>query len=114
MTETIGARIRRMRNAKGLSLRACASEAGFSNTYLYLVETDVGTAIPTEETLRKLADILDDDFDDLMRLAGRIPDDIAEFVLSDNEMLDALRRVKQRRISGKRLRRMVESQKGKK
>ena len=64
MTERFGERVRRKRQECRLGLRDTARRASISATFLSRVETDAEKAVPSEEVIRKLADILDDDFDD--------------------------------------------------
>ena len=66
--ETFGERIRRKRGEKRVGLRQAAGKVDISPTFLSRVETGAEKAIPSEKVIRKLADILDDDFDELMQL----------------------------------------------
>ena len=65
-SETLGERIRRCRTERGIGLRETARQAGISATFLSRIETGAEKAIPAEKVIRKLAAILEDDFDELM------------------------------------------------
>lgn len=111
MTERFGARVRRRRQECCLGLRDTARRAGISATFLSRVETDAEKALPSEEVIRKLADILSDDFDALMRLAGRIPSEVKEYVKADPRMPEFLRRAKAQNIPAERLMELLEKAK---
>jgi transcriptional regulator with XRE-family HTH domain len=103
MTESLGARIRRKRLKKGLGLRKTAKNAGISATFLSRVETGLEKAIPSEMVIRKLADLIEDNFDELMSLAGRIPAEVADYVKAEPRMPEFLRRAKAKKVSADRL-----------
>jgi HTH-type transcriptional regulator, competence development regulator len=69
-----GQLIREKRKAKGLSLRKFAALVGVSPTYVSQVEHG-NCDPPTAERVRKMAEILGEDADELTALAGRVPDD---------------------------------------
>ena len=102
-TETFGERIRRKRGEQKIGLRQAAGKVGISPTFLSRVETNVEKAIPGEEVIRKLADILDDDFDELMALAGRISAEVSDYVKSNPGMPEFLRQARERNISAEKL-----------
>ena len=77
-SERFGAYIREQRDAKGMSLRELAKAAGVSPTFMSKVETENWK--PKEEKLRKIAQILGLDGDDLVARAGRVPSDLAEII----------------------------------
>jgi HTH-type transcriptional regulator, competence development regulator len=86
-----GAKIRELRKAKSLSLRALAEEVGVSFTYISKIENeklDFGD-YPGEELISKLAVALDVDADELLILAKKIPEAIKKRVI---ERPDAFRR----------------------
>lgn len=112
MPETFGERIRRKRIERGLGLRETARRIGRSSTYLSRIETGKETAVPSEEVIRKLADLLHDDFDELMQLAGRIPSAVTEYVKADPRMPEFLRRAREKNISAERLLKMLEEAEG--
>jgi transcriptional regulator with XRE-family HTH domain len=86
-----GPRIRELRKAKNLSLRALAEAVGVSFTYISKIENeklDFGD-YPGEGLIAKLATPLDVDADELLILAKKIPEGIKKRVI---ERPDAFRR----------------------
>lgn len=87
-----GEKIRELRKAKHLGQRALAEQVGISFTYLSKIENeklDFGD-YPSEELIRKLAEALGHDADELLLLAKKIPEDIRSRVL---ERPDAFRKI---------------------
>lgn len=75
-----GERVRELRKAKGYSLRDLGPQVGVGFTYLSKVESgklDFGD-YPSSALIQRLAEALDADADELLLLAGRIPDSIAD------------------------------------
>jgi len=71
-----GERIRELRQAKNLVQRTLGEMVGVSFTYVSKIENeklDFGE-YPSEELIRKLADALDGDEDELLILAKKIPE----------------------------------------
>lgn len=85
-----GAFIRREREAKGLSLRDMAKKIKVSPTFMSKVETEDWK--PGEEKLRKIAEIIDCDPDDLLARAGRVSTDITDIIKRHPVELTALLR----------------------
>jgi HTH-type transcriptional regulator, competence development regulator len=76
--EKFGAFIRREREAKGFSLRDMAKKIKVSPTFLSKVETEDWK--PGEEKLRKIAEVVGCDPDDLLARAGRVPTELFEII----------------------------------
>ena len=76
--EKFGAFIRRERAAKGISLRDMAKKIKVSPTFLSKVETEDWK--PGEEKLRKIAEVIGCDPEDLMARAGRVPTELSEII----------------------------------
>jgi transcriptional regulator with XRE-family HTH domain len=76
--EKFGAFIRREREAKGLSLRDMAKKIKVSPTFLSKVEIEDWK--PGEEKLRKIAEVIGCDADDLLARAGRVPTELSEII----------------------------------
>jgi transcriptional regulator with XRE-family HTH domain len=74
-----GQALRKMRGAKGFSLRRFAEEVGVSPTYLSQVEQGKVDP-PTAERVRRMAEILGEDADQLTALAGRVPADLTKII----------------------------------
>ena len=98
--EKLGHRLKRVRIARDLSLRETASKVGVSPTYLSRVENCLDPSPPTEKTLRALADVLGDNFDELMQLAGRVPEDVEKLIKADPDMPVMLRRAREQNVTG--------------
>ena len=111
MAETFGQRIRRVRKERKLGLRQTATKAGISATFLSRVETEKEPATPSEETIRKLAEVLGDDFDELMQLAGRIPTSVKDYIKADPGMPEFMRRAQESNISSDKLMELLEKAK---
>lgn len=92
-------RLRERRTVRRLGLRETATTVGISPAYLSLIETR-GTTVPAEQVIRRLATLLDDDFDELMSLAGRISSAIEDIVVSDPTMSKFLRAASAQKLSG--------------
>jgi transcriptional regulator with XRE-family HTH domain len=90
--ETFGQRIQRLRRELHLTQRQVASELGLDFTYLSKLENDRGEA-PGEETVRKLAAILEMDEEELLALAGKVPAALRERAQRDVEFARFLRRL---------------------
>lgn len=91
-TMTFGERVRGLRKAKGLTLRALAGQVGVNFTYLSKIECgklDFGD-YPGEGLIVKLAKALEADEEELMLLAEKVPDSIRRRVI---ERPDAFRQL---------------------
>ena len=76
--EKFGQFIRREREAKGMKLREMARQIGVSATFLSKGETENWK--PGEDKLRKIAEIIDCDADDLLAMAGRVPSELTDII----------------------------------
>lgn len=102
-----GQRIRRKRTEAKLGLRETATKVGISPTYLSRTETAKEKTPPAEDVIRKLAELLDDDFDELMTLAGRISERVGKVITADSTMPEFLRTVGDRKLSGEDLMKLL-------
>ncbi len=109
MKERLGERIRRMRAEHKLGLRETATKVGISPTYLSRIETMDEKTPPAEDVIRKLATLLNDDFDELMQLAGRVPEDVEKVIKGDPSMPAFLRTAKEQKLSGEELGKILEA-----
>jgi transcriptional regulator with XRE-family HTH domain len=82
MEQTFGRAIKDARRASGLSQRDLAERVGIDFTYLSKIENDRMDP-PSERVIVALADALATDADELIRLAGKVPTDLAEFLVAD-------------------------------
>ena len=99
----LGRRLRRRREALELGLRETAARVGISPTYLSRIETHTERHPPAEHVIQSLARVLKDDFDTLMQLAGRVPSDVEEVVLSDIAWPKLLRKIRADRVTSEEL-----------
>lgn len=89
--ETFGKYIRRRRMEEQFTLREFARQVGVSPTYMSQVEQDVADP-PTVERVRKMAELLKESVDELIAMAGRLPEDLPEIIQSRaSEMPELLR-----------------------
>jgi HTH-type transcriptional regulator, competence development regulator len=77
--QTFGQRLRERRVAKKLSLRKFAELVGVSPTYLSQVEQD-NVMPPTADRVKRMADLLGENADEMIALAGRVPEDLLEII----------------------------------
>ena len=87
------------------SCRATNAKVGISPAYLSRIETM--DERPAEDVIRKLALLLNEDFDGLMRLAGRVPHDVELIIISDPRMSAFLRTAHQHKLTGDDLTKLV-------
>ena len=86
-----GAFVRQERVAKELGLREMAKMIGVSPTYLSQVERDEFSP-PAEDKVRKIAEIIKIDVDELLALAGKVSSDLSEIIRERPRELAALLR----------------------
>jgi DNA-binding XRE family transcriptional regulator len=91
---SFGALVRREREAKGIGLREMAKKIGVSPTYLSKIERG-DFAPPVEGKVRKIAEIIGHDPDELLALAGRVASDLTDIIRQHpRKMADFLRAAK--------------------
>ena len=89
--ESFGALVRRERERLDIGLREMAKLIGVSSTYLSQVERG-NFAPPAEDRVRKIAEIIGRDPDELLALAGRVSSDLKEIIRQNpREMATFLR-----------------------
>jgi transcriptional regulator with XRE-family HTH domain len=108
MPELFGERIRRVRLARGLGLRDAATTLEISAAYLSRIETNDEKSAPAERVIKAMADLLGENFDELMTLAGRVPDDISQFIKDDSGMPDVLRTAREHGMTSADLQAMID------
>ena len=84
--------MRDRRLAKGYSLRKFAELVGVSPTYLSLIERGEAESPPTAERVRCMAELLGENPDQWIALAGRMPEDVADIIKKQPEGMPALLR----------------------
>ena len=76
MSKELGERIRELRKARGLTQRTLAEAVGIDFTYLSKIENNTVPYSPSEKTLKKLANELEADELELLRLAERLTGEV--------------------------------------
>ena len=92
--EEFGALVRREREAKEIGLREMAKKIGVSPTYLSKIERGEFDP-PAEDKVRRIAEIIGHDPDELLALAGRVASDLTDIIRQrPRQMADFLRAAK--------------------
>lgn len=78
-SKTFGEMLREKRLEKGFSLRKFAQLVGVSPTYLSQVEQG-NVDPPTADRVKRMAELLGENADELIALAGRVPEDLPEII----------------------------------
>ncbi|MFL5330485.1 MAG: helix-turn-helix domain-containing protein [Gemmataceae bacterium] len=76
---TFGEFLREKRMAKGFSLRKFAEKVGVSPTYLSQVEQG-NVDPPTADRVKRMAALLEENPDEMIGLAGRVPGDLTKII----------------------------------
>jgi len=87
-----GTFVRERRTSKGYSLRRFAELVGVSPTYLSHVEQGKVDSPPTADRVRRMAELLGESTDELMAMAGRLPDDVRDIIQTQPEAMATLLR----------------------
>jgi len=90
--ESFGQRIQRLRRHRGLTQRQVAAQLEIDFTYLSKLENDRGEP-PGEDTIRRLAALLDTDEEMLLAMAGKVPAGLRDRAREDVEFARFLRRL---------------------
>lgn len=112
--ESFGERVRRLREARRatapeFSLRQFAQRVGISATFLSKIETGEFSP-PSAENIKKMAELLGDDPDELLALAGKVDPDLNRIIMGrPRAMADFLRAARDAGLSEKRLRELTEN-----
>ncbi|WP_300902581.1 helix-turn-helix domain-containing protein [uncultured Clostridium sp.] len=108
MKMTFGQYLLELRKSKRKSQRDLANAIGVSFTYISKIENGVFPA-PSEETLIKIAQYLNEDVDTMIMMANKVPTDLKEIITSEPGMPDFLRSVSLDEL--KKLKKIYEEQK---
>lgn len=79
MKETFGERVRRKRQAKQITLRKFAALIDVSPTYISQIENNRFSP-PTEEIICKIAQVLEEDKDELLALVNKVHSDLPPII----------------------------------
>ncbi len=108
-----GHRIRELREAKKrddrrFSLRKFAEAVGISATFLSKIETGE-FAPPAPERIKKMAQLLEVDADELLALANKVDPDLSDIIKDQPKaMADFLRTVREKNLTEEDLRKLTE------
>ena len=78
--ESFGSWLREKRLARGYTLRKFAEQVGISPTYLSHVEQNIADP-PTADRVKTMARLLGENADEMIALAGRVPEDLPGIIL---------------------------------
>lgn len=73
-----GAKIRKLRQEKGLTLRSLAEAVGVDFSYLSKIENGKAGYLPGADTIRAIAEKLEADALDLLRMADKVPPEVKQ------------------------------------
>ena len=110
---TFGDLLRATRVAKGYSLRKFAQMADMSPTYLSQVEQGKIERPPTADRVQKMAELLGQNVDEWIALAGRVSKEMEQILHSNPEGMPALLRAA-KGLTAEQLRQLAEEAERKK
>lgn len=84
-------RLRELRTRREMTQQQVADACGMSKTYVH--ELECGRRKPSWLVLRRLAEALGDDVDDLACLANCVPDDVRRMICNRPELARLVRRM---------------------
>lgn len=91
--ETFGQKVKRLRKAKRITQLELAESIGVDFTYVSKIENDRTMRSPAESTIRKIAEVLGANPEELILLANKIPQNLQETIVQDTLAVDFLRTV---------------------
>lgn len=89
--ETFGQRIRRLRKGRRITQLELADRIGVDFTYVSKIENDRTARPPAESTIRKIAEVLSTDTEELILAAKKVPQNLQETIVQDPLAVDFLR-----------------------
>lgn len=102
-----GPYLRERRVAMGFSLRRFAELLDVSPTYLSRMEQEKTDTPPTVRLARRAAELLSENVDEMIALAGRMPEDLPTIIRSEPEAMPELLRAAQG-LTAEKLRELAE------
>jgi transcriptional regulator with XRE-family HTH domain len=106
-----GQRLRDLRKQKNLSQRDLATQVGIDFTYLSKIEG--GRLDPPSETIiRRIAQILEADENELINLAGKVPKDLKAVLEESPQAVELLRVLSERKLPDETYRQMLNLARG--
>ncbi len=92
--------------ALNMSLRELARRLGITPSYVSDIEND--RRVPSEEVLRRIADELGLDFDDLVARAGRIGPNAERYLRETPAATTLFRRITEQKLTDKEIRKLID------
>ena len=89
--ETFGQRIKKLRKGKRITQLELAEKIGVDFTYVSKIENDRIVRAPSESTIKKIAEVLEADSEELILLARKVPKNLQETIVQDTLAVDFLR-----------------------
>jgi len=106
-TMEFGRRLRELRKQKKISQRDLATQVAVDFTYLSKIEGG-RLAPPSEDVIRRLAQALDADENELINLAGKIPKDLKAVLEESPQAVELLRVLSERKLPNDTYRQMLD------
>ncbi len=102
-----GQRLRDLRKQKNLSQRDLAARVGIDFTYLSKIEGGRSDP-PSEVIIRRIAQVLEADEDELINFAGKVPKDLKAVLEESPQAVELLRVLSERKLPDEAYRRMLD------
>src|SRR5260221_10310472 len=102
-----GQRLRNLRKQKNLSQRDLAARVGIDFTYLSKIEGGHSDP-PSEVIIRRIAQVLEADEDELINLAGKVPKDLKAVLEESPQAVELLRVLSERKLPEETYRKMLD------
>jgi transcriptional regulator with XRE-family HTH domain len=96
MLDTFGFKVRQLRKNRGMSLREFAKKVEIDFSYLSKIETGKFPP-PSDETIKRIAQVLDFDVDKLFHLAKRLDPELVQYLIDNPRLVPQLRLIMQTR-----------------
>jgi len=106
-TMEFGRRLRELRKQKNISQRDLATQVAVDFTYLSKIEGG-RLAPPSEDVIRRLAQALDADENELINLAGKVPKDLKAVLEESPQAVELLRVLSERKLPNDTYRQMLD------
>jgi transcriptional regulator with XRE-family HTH domain len=106
-TMEFGRRLRELRKQKKISQRDLATRVAVDFTYLSKIEGG-RLAPPSEDVIRRLAQALDADENELINLAGKVPKDLKAVLEESPQAVELLRVLSERKLPNDTYRQMLD------
>lgn len=101
-----GSHLRDLRKARRLTQQQLADAVGVDFTYISKVENG-RVDPPSETTIRKIADVLETDAEELLARAGKVGTELKDAAASEPQLALLLRRIGRKSLTADQYRRML-------